>query len=135
MTSKKLSEQKPKLTTAAVRERLISERLSFSLSDHSLREVARQTGYHYETVRRYLSGSSKVPADFLAQSCRHFKRVDANTILGTKAPRNEHGLRYISTQQLFVELGRRLELVEDNTISRILLVDDLERDNSIHNGV
>ena len=110
-------------TPAFERERALSKRLTATLADFSFREIARRTGYNPETVRRYLNGSSKIPADFVAQACRQFSCMDANDTLGTtvSAVQLDEALRRLPTRRLMVELGRRIELVEDNTVSKILL--------------
>ncbi len=40
--------------------------------DWSHAEIARRTGFHSETVRRYMNGSSRIPASFLAACCRAY---------------------------------------------------------------
>lgn len=129
MTSKPHSELEPKLTTNGSHpehERQIVERLARAFRGYSYREIAQHTGYHHETVRRYLSGISRIPAEFLAQACINFSWIDANLILGTTSPAMQSVLRGLSTQDLIGELGRRIELIENNTVSRILLTADKE---------
>lgn len=125
MTSKQSSESQPKLPphtdSTTTRERIIAAKLSTALNAYSFREIGRRTGYHSETVRRYLIGRSKIPADFLSQVCKYFEWVDANCVLNTTAPEQAQLIRNLSTQQIIAELGRRMELIENNTVSKILL--------------
>ncbi len=48
--------------------------------DWSHARIARKTGFHSETVRRYMNGTSRVPAAFIAACCRAYG-LDAAAIL------------------------------------------------------
>jgi len=44
-------------------------------------ELARRTGFHAETVRRYMKASTTLPADFVGAVCLTYG-IDANEMLG-----------------------------------------------------
>jgi hypothetical protein len=48
-------------------ETTIRERLREACRGRSLRRIADETGFHHETVRRYLKGESGIPASFVVQ--------------------------------------------------------------------
>jgi transcriptional regulator with XRE-family HTH domain len=66
-------------------DRDIVEALRVALpQDWSHARIARKTGFHSETVRRYMNGTSRVPAAFIAACCRAYG-LDAAAILMPEA--------------------------------------------------
>lgn len=103
-----------------VRETKQISRVKFLLKDYSNMVISRRTGYHSETVRRYLTQDCKVPADFFSQVALCFDECGHYLLTGEKSVPDENHLRQFSTQQLFAEFSRRLTLIEDCTIGSIL---------------
>ncbi len=63
----------------------IRSRLTESLGHECFRGLARETGYNHETIRRYLTGRSRIPAAFLAVVCA-VRRLDPDWILNGESP-------------------------------------------------
>lgn len=103
-----------------IRETKQIDRIKFLLKDYSNMEISRRTGYHSETVRRYLTQDCKVPADFFSQVALCFDECGHYLLTGDNSVPDETQLRQISTQKLFTEFSRRLTLIEDCTIGGIL---------------
>ncbi|MEZ6164540.1 MAG: hypothetical protein R3B67_08915 [Phycisphaerales bacterium] len=101
--------------------RFIASQLNSFLEGKTFREVATQTGFHPETVRRYFNADSRASADFIRQVCIEFK-LDANQILtGHPCPDQTTALRYADTAQLLAELARRIVRMEDCAIGNAIL--------------
>jgi transcriptional regulator with XRE-family HTH domain len=64
----------------------ISRKLRAYLGHHKLREIAEDTGYHPESVRRYLRGETSIPAEFIGAVCGAYG-LDAMTLLIDGPPR------------------------------------------------
>ena len=60
--------------------REIAEVLREFIGHRTYREVGRDTGFHAESVRRYLQGKTKIPADFVSTAC-HVYNIDAMAVL------------------------------------------------------
>lgn len=60
--------------------------LATALSGRTFREIGERTGCHPETVRRYLSGGSRLPVDFFAACCVEFD-LDPDQLLIETSPR------------------------------------------------
>ncbi len=103
------------------REQALANRLSLVFTDHSYSDIARHTKYNAETVRRYMQGLSRIPADFVTQLCMSYPWIELNSILGIQCSGVNSPFRGVSTKQLFEELGRRIELIEENAVSTVLL--------------
>jgi hypothetical protein len=103
------------------RDHAISARLASALRAESYRGIARQTGYNPETVRRYLSGTSKTPADFLGQINRVYDDIDLFMILDTPTPTSRVLAKHIPTPKLIDEFGHRIRLIEDSVLARVLV--------------
>ncbi len=124
MNSNQPFEPKPATTQENLisrREQALSKRLSIAFADHSYRDIAYLTEYNAETVRRYLQGKSRVPADFVTQLCLKYPWINLNSILGIQNTGTNSPFRGVSTKQLFEELGQRINLIEENTVSTVLL--------------
>ncbi len=90
----------------------IAHRLVEITGDHSFREVARRTGFHAETVRRYLQGASKQSVEFISAVVREYD-ADATVLLrGEAREPSEEALRMCKTSDLIGELSRRLVHME-----------------------
>lgn len=90
----------------------IAHRLVEITGDHSYREVARRTGFHAETVRRYLQGASKQSVEFISAVVREYD-ADASVLLrGEARAPSEEALRMCKTSDLIGELSRRLVHME-----------------------
>lgn len=98
------------------REHQISQRLNIMIGENSYRAISELTGYNTETVRRYICGLSKVPADFIGRVAELYG-LDANQIiLGHRfIEMDSEGspLQQVSTENLINEIGRRLTMIED----------------------
>ncbi|MBL4592071.1 MAG: hypothetical protein JKY96_08940 [Phycisphaerales bacterium] len=77
-------------------------------------------------MRRYLGGDSRIPADFIGQIYRTHNHIDIYAMLGFTLPDPNNQLRYIQTHQLINELAQRFKLIEDATISTIVMRDMVE---------
>lgn len=101
--------------------RFIASQLNSFLEGKTFREVATQTGFHPETVRRYFNADSRASADFIRQVCIEFK-LDANQILtGNPCPDQTTALRYAETAQLLAELSRRIVRIEDSAVGNAIV--------------
>jgi transcriptional regulator with XRE-family HTH domain len=61
----------------------IAARLRGALSGCSYRGVAARTGFHHESVRRYMRGESKIPAEFVSAVCAVYG-VEPGTLLNDR---------------------------------------------------
>jgi hypothetical protein len=102
------------------RDRAIAERTTAALRNYSIRDAGRRTGYHPETVRRYLLGKSKMPADFIGQLCRSCDELDPYTLIGLSTPKPTDQIRYAATHLLIDELGHRIRMIEESTITSLV---------------
>lgn len=103
------------------RESDLCERLSELFKGRSIRSIAISTGYHAETARRYIRGDARVPADFIAQVYNADREVEVYNILGFSTPVREKQIKLIPTHILIKELAHRVKLIEDATVTEVLL--------------
>lgn len=103
------------------RESELTDRLASTLSGYSVNSIAKQTGYHAETVRRYLIGGTKVPADFVGQVVREFGSSAQLVLIGDQHTPDESELRMVTTDRLINELGRRITLIEECSVGSVIL--------------
>jgi|GEM_PF-1817706 len=118
--SSEFEPKKPSASTLKQREKLIASRLEENLRGTSSRAISRATGYNSETIRRYLNGDSKIPADFVAQVARHYQK-DGYYLLDISRSFNEHDLQSIPLSQLLDELSRRICRIEDYSVGSSLV--------------
>lgn len=69
---------------AAREDAAIASLLKQYLGGRSIKRIADDTGIHPESVRRYLSGKSRIPAIFIGAVCLAY-RIDPATILLTSS--------------------------------------------------
>jgi hypothetical protein len=114
-------ESKP-VNTGSVKEReqQIASRLEKTLRGASGRAIARSTGYNSETIRRYLNGDSKIPADFVAQVVRLYSQ-DVFHILDIERTILADDLRRVSLNLLMNEVSRRICRIEDYSVGSVLI--------------
>ena len=104
-----------------IRELNMAERLAKAVNGQSMRFVSDTTGYHPETVRRYLQSGSTIPADFVGQIINKFE-VDSHYLLtGEQVASDAFELGQLSTAVLINELGRRLSMIEDCAVGSVLV--------------
>ncbi|MBL4810666.1 MAG: hypothetical protein JKY43_11485 [Phycisphaerales bacterium] len=108
------------------RDSELSNRLAKALEGESVSSVGRATGYHPESIRRYIQGVGRVPADFVGQVVGEYN-LNAHLIL--KGEYNVPGkseLRLLTTDRLINELGRRMKTIEDSSVGAILIREGLK---------
>lgn len=89
----------------------VGNRISEALHTHTIKSISTRTGYHPETIRRYLNAESRVSADFVASVTREYQ-LDANKLLlGRSHPLDDATLGAIPTDKLVKELTRRLGMI------------------------
>ena len=123
MNSKASSELEPKpesSTPLKLREEQIAERLVEVLSGTSGRAISRATGYNSETIRRYLNGDSKIPADFVGQVVRKYEK-DLYYVLDVPRSVHPRDIQSIPMSQLLDELSRRICRIEDYSVGSVLV--------------
>ena len=94
----------------------IAQRLQSALIDQNLTTIGTATGCHPETVRRYMSGNSKIPAAFIGKVSVTYSTDVKWLILGHgfyPEPAREPNLQKSPTDALINELGRRMKMIED----------------------
>jgi len=83
--------------------------------------VSKATGYHPETVRRYMTGAVSVPATFV-RMISELSGVDAGPLLfGDSYTLSQELLKYATWDQIFNELARRAKRLDDLTIGSFVL--------------
>ena len=98
----------------------ISQQLLKHLGDKSYRKIAAATGHNAETIRRYISDSSKISASFVKQVSTSFD-IDANILLhGHPSLAERKDLRFLSTESLLLELAARFGRIEDTLVGMTL---------------
>ncbi len=103
------------------RNMLIARQVRSTLEKLSKRSLAEMTGYSNESVRRYLNGTHRVPADFIRQLCVAFE-FDANQMLRVPEPTgNAYPLKQLSTRVLLEELTSRIARIEDCAMGSLLV--------------
>lgn len=87
----------------------ISLKLREFLGDHKIKQIADDTGFHHESVRRYMRGASTIPAEFIGAVCGAYG-LDAVTILleGMKPPYRQNP-RETAEDRLAESLAETLE--------------------------
>jgi len=112
----------------------IADQLLRHLGDLSYRKIASATGHNPETIRRYISDSSKISASFVRQVSLAFQ-IDANLLLlGHPAPAEKKDLRFLSTESLLLELANRFGRIEE-TVVGMSLHDELYPQNKVHHAM
>ena len=123
MNSKASSELETKLespTPLKQRDELVAARLCEVLSGISARTISMDTGYNPETVRRYMNGNSKIPADFVAQVVRVYEK-DLYYVLDVPPKAHPRDLQRVPLSHLLDELSRRICRLEDFSVGSVLL--------------
>lgn len=92
----------------------MTQRLIEITGDNSYREIARRTGFHAETVRRYMQGTSKQSVEFVSTVAREFNADDSVLLRGHPVAPSQASLRLTSTTDLIGELTRRLVDMEEH---------------------
>lgn len=92
--------------------RELSERMTRIAHDATFREVGDRTEFHPETVRRYLSSQSSIPASFVSAFAKAF-RVNLDWLMLGEGPVHHselaaHQLRSAPYEAIASEFGRRL---------------------------
>ena len=115
--------------------RVMTERLSNITGDDSFRAIARRTGFHPETVRRYMQGVSKQSLEFVASVVNEYD-ADASVLMrGHPVAPSEDSLRLASTDDLFAELSRRLAHVEGRISSLAEFIQRADSKSSVRGEV
>ncbi|MEM1184258.1 MAG: helix-turn-helix transcriptional regulator [Planctomycetota bacterium] len=64
----------------------ISAELRRRLEQYTFADLARRTGYHAETIRRYLQGGARIPAAFVARCAGAFDLEPRELLFSTAEP-------------------------------------------------
>jgi len=104
-----------------IRELNMADRLTKAINGQSIRFVSDTTGYHPETVRRYLQSGSTIPADFVGQVVNKFEAGSHYLLTGEQDASGALELGQLSTANLINELGRRLSMIEDCAVGSVLV--------------
>jgi len=100
----------------------LAHRLLREIGRDTYRQIADSTGFHPETVRRYMSGHVSIPAEFVASVCRNYRLSATWALLGIGSPRvdrpDDEDLREIPFRVIADELGRRIEELTAATETR-----------------
>ncbi len=121
------SEIEPKNTPNTDQEVLeleLSQRLQSALSDHTLRAIGSETGFNSETIRRYMGGTSKIPAVFIGRVAEIYSKDLNWLLLGQETdPESirQPNIKEIPTDALINELGRRMKMIEDCAVGSVTL--------------
>lgn len=108
------------------RDHQLALRLATHLEEESFKSIAIETGYSSETVRRYINGYSKIPADFVTQIVRIYK-LNIFELLDIERTIELDDLESVASDLLICELARRFSRVEDCAIAS-LVVNSLSED-------
>ena len=103
------------------REIGLANRLAKTFEGHSVRSVGQQTGYHPETIRRYIQGASTTPADFVGRIVNEFGVSSHFILTGVCNTPNNEELRLVTTDRLINELGRRIHMIENSAVGSALI--------------
>lgn len=113
MNNPAVDKQQTSEKTRHAYEEKVAQRLAIRFKDSPFAEISRTTGINSETVRRYMQGTSRIPAEFIAQMVMVY-RIDANyTLLGKHVLPTAESIKLIPTEVLIDEFTRRYKLVED----------------------
>ncbi len=104
----------------SIRERDLCERISNSLSGEKFSSVAQRTSYNPETVRRYFQGIGKIPADFIGQLVLVYDLNAHEILTGSRYTPELKDLQLATTENVIIELGRRIQMIESCAVSTAL---------------
>ncbi len=111
----------PRKVSREIRESQIAERLAKSFNGQSFRSVSQLSGYNPETIRRYLHGASRIPADFVGQAASQFNLNAHHLLVGKTHVLTDSELRHVTTDLLICELGRRIRIIEDTAVGSAMI--------------
>lgn len=88
-------------------------RLKHAMGQHSIADFARLVDWHPETVRRYVAGDTRPPAEFLARVCARFE-ISADWLLIGEGPmlRRERDAVLLDAASLGQVLDQLQEFIE-----------------------
>lgn len=110
----------------AQRDSELSSRLTKAIEGNSHSLIGRKTGYHPETIRRYFQGIGRIPADFVGQVVGEYNLNAHYLLRGEHHVPDDSELRLITTDRLINELGRKIQMIENNSIGAILIREGLK---------
>ena len=94
----------------------LAQRIEVCVGKFSYQELSRRTGYHPESVRRYLQSGRRIPADFVGKIANSYETDAHFLLLGEHYQVDDKNLKMVQTRFLLIELAKRFLMIEDSVV-------------------